>query len=101
MGLIGKVLTGTALVAGGIVVGTGLAKDNDYKITRSGDDVFLKDRDTKKEYVLTRTEGETYMGNATHNFEGAFVLGSQEITKGTVSADSLKKSFMDVYQGGK
>ncbi len=101
MGLIGKILIGSALVAGGAIIGTGLAKDNDYAIKRSGEDILLKDKDTKTEYVLTRAEGDTYMGNASHNFKGAFVLGAKEINSGTVSADSLQKKFIETYQGGK
>lgn len=100
MGLVGKILTGATVFAGGVIIGTGLVKDNDYKITRSGDTAFLKDRETKKEYVITKAQDETYLGNAAHNFKGAFVLGAQEINSGKVSADTLEQKFFDTYRGG-
>ncbi len=101
MGLIGKLFTGATLVAGGVVIGTSIGNNSDYAIKHNGKETILKDKNNKTEYVLTKTEKGTYLGDAFHNFEGAFILGAQEIAKRKVSADSLEEKFMKSYQGGK
>jgi len=100
MGLIGKILTGGALVGAGMLIGSNMAKDKEYVVQRSGDTASLLDKVTKNEYVLTRAEAETYLGTATHNFKGAFVLGAQEISNKNTTPQELQKNFMDIYQGG-
>jgi hypothetical protein len=100
MGLIGKILTGGALVGAGMLIGSNIAKDKEYVVQRSQDRAMIVDKVTKNEYVLTRAENQTYLGTAAHNFKGAFILGAQEISAKHTTPDELQKEFMDIYQGG-
>lgn len=83
MGLITKAVYTVVVAGAAFGLGYIARGDSEYRIIRSGDTVTLSSHTLEKQHELRMVNGDFYLGNANHNFNGfrelAILEGKKEI----------------------